>query len=84
MAAELVSRLAILVAVRRFNGMVGADSRSLRSDNFVRMQHFVRRTTSIPFRRFLEDVRREFMQRLFGALHGTLGSCLRDASKGQC
>jgi hypothetical protein len=27
----------------------------------------------------LGDVRREFMQRLFAALHGTLGSYLRDA-----
>jgi hypothetical protein len=52
MAAELVDRLAILVAVRRFPGMGAADSRSLRSDNYVRMQHFVRRNTSIPFRRF--------------------------------
>jgi hypothetical protein len=37
MAAELVDRLAILVAVRRFLGMGVADSRSLRSDNYVRM-----------------------------------------------
>jgi hypothetical protein len=44
------------------------------------MHHFVRRTTSIPFRRrLLGDVRREFMQRLSAALHGTLGSYLRDA-----
>jgi hypothetical protein len=43
------------------------------------MQHFVRRATYIPFRRFLGDVRRESMQRLSVALHGTLGSCLRDA-----
>ena len=28
---------------------------------------------------FLGDVRREFMQRLYVALHGTLGSYLRDA-----
>jgi hypothetical protein len=28
------------------------------------MQHLVRRTASLPFRRFLGDVRREFMQRL--------------------
>jgi hypothetical protein len=46
MAAELVDRLAILVAV----GAV--DSRSLRSDSYVRMQHFVRRS-HVPFRRFL-------------------------------
>jgi hypothetical protein len=43
------------------------------------MQHFVRRSTYVPFRHFLGDVRREFMQRLFVALHGTLGSYLRDA-----
>jgi hypothetical protein len=42
------------------------------------MQHFVRRTT-VPFRRFWGDVRREFMQRQSAALHGTLGSYLRDA-----
>jgi hypothetical protein len=43
------------------------------------MQHFVRRSTCVPFRRFLGDVRREFMQRLSAALHGTLGSYLSDA-----
>jgi hypothetical protein len=43
------------------------------------MQHFVRRSTSVPFRRFMGDVRREFMQRLSAAFHGTLGSYLRDA-----
>jgi hypothetical protein len=58
---------------------VGVDSRSLRSDSYVRMHHFVRRTTSIPFRRFWGDVRREFMQRLSAVLYGTLGSYLRDA-----
>jgi hypothetical protein len=79
MAAELVDRLAILVAVRRFPGMGAAHSRSLRSDSYVRMQHFVRRSAYVPFRRFLGDVRREFMQRLSAAPHGTLGSYLRDA-----
>jgi len=79
MAAELVDRVAILVAVRRFFGMGAADSRSLRSGIYVRMQHFVRRTTCVPFRRFLGNVRREFMQRLSTPLHGTLGSYLRDA-----
>jgi hypothetical protein len=79
MAAELVYCLAILVVVRRFPSMGAADSRSLRSDMYVRMQHFVRRSTSVPFRRFWGDERREFMQRLFAALHGTLGSYLRDA-----
>jgi hypothetical protein len=49
MAAELVDRLAILVPARRFLGMGGANSRSLRFDDFVSMQHFVRRSTPIPF-----------------------------------
>jgi hypothetical protein len=79
MAVELVDRLAILVAVRRCHGMGAADSRSLRYDNYVRMQRFVGRSTSVPFRRYLGDVRREFMQRLSAALHGTMGSYLRDA-----
>jgi hypothetical protein len=79
MAVQSVDRLAILVAVRRFPGMGAADSRSLRSESYVRMLHFVRRSTSLPFRRFLGDVRREIMQRLSAALHGTLGSYLRDA-----
>jgi hypothetical protein len=74
MADELVDRLAILVAIRRFPSIGAADSSSLRSDSYVRMQHFVRQTTFVPFRRFWGDVRLEFMQRLFGALHGTLGS----------
>jgi hypothetical protein len=68
-----------LVDVRRFPRMGAADSRSLRSDSYVRMQHFVRRSTYVPFRRFLGDVRREFMQHLSTSLHGTLGSYLRDA-----
>jgi hypothetical protein len=79
MAAELVDRLAILVAVRRFPGMGAPDSRSSRSDSYVRMQHFVRRSTYVPFRRFFGYVRREFMHRLSAAFRGTLGSYLRDA-----
>ena len=79
MAAELVDRLAILVGVRRSPGMGAADSRSLRSDSYARMQHFVRRSTYVPFRRLWGDVLCEFMQRLSTALHGTLGSCLRGA-----
>jgi hypothetical protein len=67
MAVELVGRLAILVAARRFLGMSADDSRSLRSDSYVGMQHFVSRSTCVPFRRFWGDVRREFMQRLFAA-----------------
>jgi hypothetical protein len=57
MAAHLVDRLAILVAVCRFPCMGASNSRSLRFDSYVCMQHFVRRTTYVPFRRFLEDVR---------------------------
>jgi hypothetical protein len=53
MAAELVDRLAIIfVAVRRFPGMGATDPRSLRSDSYVRMHNFVRRSTYVPFRRF--------------------------------
>jgi hypothetical protein len=79
MAAELVDRLAILVAVRRFPGLGADDSRSLRSNIYARMQKIVRRSTYVPFRRFWGDVRREFMQSLSAALHGTMGSYLRDA-----
>jgi hypothetical protein len=75
----LVDRLATSVATCRFPGIGAADSRSLRFDSCVRMQHFVRRSTCVPFLRFLGDVRREFMQRLFAALHDTMGSCLCDA-----
>jgi hypothetical protein len=79
MAVAMVDRLATLVAVRRFHGMDITYSCSLRNDRYVRMYHFGRRTTYVPFRRFLGDVRREFMHRLSTALHGTLGSCLLDA-----
>jgi hypothetical protein len=79
MAAELVDRFANLAAVRRFIGMGTTDSRSLRYGNNVRMQHFVRRSTYAPFRRFSGDVRREFLQHLYADLHGSLGSYLRDA-----
>jgi hypothetical protein len=68
MATELVDRLAIFVGVCRFLGMGVADSRSLRCDSDVRMQHFFRRSTYVPFRCFLGDVRRKFMQRLSAAL----------------
>jgi hypothetical protein len=74
MAAELVDRLAILVAVCRFLGMGATESRSLHSDSYVRMHHFARRSSYVPFRRFGGDVRREFLQRLYDALHDTLGS----------
>jgi hypothetical protein len=43
------------------------------------MHHFSRGSTYVRFRRFWVNVRREFLQRLFAALHGTLGSYLRDA-----
>jgi hypothetical protein len=79
MAAGLADRLAILVAPRYFHGMGAANYRSLRYDNYVRMQHFVRRPTYDLFRRFGGKVRREFMQCLFSSLHGTLGSYLRDS-----
>jgi hypothetical protein len=79
MATILVDRVAILVAVRRFHGMGTAHSRSLRSVCYVRMHHFVRRSTFVSFRRFGGDVQQEFMQRLFAALHGTWDSYLRDA-----
>jgi hypothetical protein len=59
--------------------MGGADSRFLRSDTYVRMQQFVRRTTYVPFRRFLGDIWRKFMQRFSADLHCNLGSYLRDA-----
>jgi hypothetical protein len=79
MTAELVDRLAITVSLCRFYGMGTAESRSLRSDSYVRMHHFVRRLTDVPFRRFLVDVRLEFIQCLFAVLHATLGSYLGDA-----
>jgi hypothetical protein len=79
MTVELVDRMAILVAIRRFPCMRGAaDSRPLRYNTFVNMQYFVCRSTSLPFRRCLGDVRREFMQRLHDALHGTLDSYFHD------
>jgi hypothetical protein len=40
------------VVVRRFTGMGAADSRSLRSDSYFRMQHFVRQSTYVLFWRF--------------------------------
>jgi hypothetical protein len=50
--AELVVCLAILVAERHFLDMCAVDSRSLRSNNYVRMNRIVRRSTYVPFRRF--------------------------------
>jgi hypothetical protein len=79
MAAELIDRFAILVAIRRFPSIGAADARLLRSNSYVRRQHYVRRSTCVPFRRFWGGVRREFMLRLSDPLHGNLGSHLRDA-----
>jgi hypothetical protein len=75
MAVDLVDRMAILVTIQRFPSMGAADSRSLlRYGSYTRMKEFVRRSTYVPFRRFLGDVRREFMQPLYVIFHGTLGS----------
>jgi hypothetical protein len=79
MTVDIVDRLAILVAVRRFPSMGAADSRSLRSESYASMKEFVRRSIFFHFRRFLGDVRRELMQRFYVVLHSTLGSYLRDA-----
>jgi hypothetical protein len=38
----------------------------------------VGRSPSFPLNRFLGDVRREFMQHLYVALHGSIGFYLRD------
>jgi hypothetical protein len=51
---------------------------ALRSVSYARIKEFVRRSKCVPFRRFLGDVRREFMQRLSVAFHSNkLGSYLR-------
>jgi hypothetical protein len=44
--------MAVLVTVRRFRGTGVADSRSLRFNTYVCMQHFVRRNTFVLFRLF--------------------------------
>jgi hypothetical protein len=81
----LADRLTVYVAIRRFHGMSVADSRSSRSESYVRMTEFVRRSTSyVPFRRFLGYVRRESMQRLHVVLHGTLISYLCDDYQEDC
>jgi hypothetical protein len=56
-----------------------ADFYPLRSESYARMKEFIRRSTHVSFRRFLWDVRREFIQLLSVILYGTLGSYLRDA-----
>jgi hypothetical protein len=76
-ATLVIDRLSILVPVRRFPGMGAFDSHSLRYYSYVRMHHFVRRSTYVPSRRF--DLG-EFLQRLYSiALYDTFGSYLRDA-----
>jgi hypothetical protein len=76
MAAELVDRMAILVAIRRFFGIGVAYSRSLRYEVMsVYNISFVELLLS-PFGVFGGG---EFMQRLSNGLHGTLGPYLRDA-----
>jgi hypothetical protein len=63
---ELVDRLAVLVVVRCLSSLGAADdTRFLRSESYARMKEYVRQYSLIPFRRFLGDVRLEFMQRLF-------------------
>jgi hypothetical protein len=64
LAINLFDRLSILVVVRCFPSMGAADSRSWRSEGYARMKDFVRRSTYVPLRRFLGNVRHEFMQRL--------------------
>jgi hypothetical protein len=77
MAVELVDRLAILVAIcRSLEGVLltlvlcAMTAMSVCNISFVDL--------IMLFSAFLGDVWREFMQRLFVALHGTLGSYLRD------
>jgi hypothetical protein len=78
MAVEFVDRLATRVAVLRVHGMGTVDFRPLRSNTSLRMQYFVELLLFL-FSNVFGDVRREFMQRLLAALHGTLDSYIRDA-----
>jgi hypothetical protein len=71
-AGEMVDRLAFLVAIWRFPYMGVAKPLSLWFESYVRMEEFVRRSTSGPFTWFLGAVRWEFMQRMSLALHVTL------------
>jgi hypothetical protein len=81
MAAELVDRMSILVAVRQLPSMGAAHSRSMCYESYVRMQHFDRRsTTFVSFRRFWGDLRREVMQRHYIARHAFLFLGLRVVS----
>jgi hypothetical protein len=83
-AVELVDRLVILVAVRRFSSMGATDSRSLRSECYVRMQHFVHALIYLlcSLSTFLGGCAPcgENSRNVFSAiLHGPLGYYLRDA-----
>jgi hypothetical protein len=53
--------------------------RLLRYGGYARMKEFARRYAYVPFRRFLGDGRRGFMQLISVVLHGMLDSYLRDA-----
>jgi hypothetical protein len=79
MAAELVDRMPILVAARRFFGMGDAHSQSLRYDNYVSMPKNFASIYLRSLSTFWGDVRREFQQRLSVVLHGNMGSYLLDA-----
>jgi hypothetical protein len=65
MAVDLVDRLAILVAIRRFSSMGAADSRALRSESYACMKEYERRFTFVPFRRCLGNVRSDLMAHHF-------------------
>jgi hypothetical protein len=58
MAVDFVDRLAIMVATRHLLSTGAVDSRALRSKIYARIKEYVQRSTSIPLRRFLGDVRR--------------------------
>jgi hypothetical protein len=75
MAAHFVDRLAILVTVRRFFSMGAAviNSRSLRLTLMSTCKISFVDPLVFPHDVFGGDSRREFMRRLFVALHGTLG-----------
>jgi hypothetical protein len=53
MSAESVDGMVPLVAARQFPCIGDADSRLLRFVNNVRMQHFVRQSNLVPFRRYM-------------------------------
>jgi hypothetical protein len=75
MAVDLVDRLTVLVAVLRVPGM-GVDDSCFY--NYVRMQHFVCRTTYVHDQHFW-GMCGENSCNVFSCSYGTLGSYLRDA-----